>query len=231
MIIRKTNVARRRRAPARRVARAEPEPARPAGKVRLREEFREYARASILEAAEQVLADQGLHTARIEEMARKARVAVGTIYNLIGDRDALVVEILKLRHQEVLSLLGSTLEAARCQPFRAQAERMVVALSGYLREHWGFLRVIMESETGPACSHKRVSQDTRAEVLRLHRELIARGIRERVLRADGRELYPVMLMSMVRGALIHDMETDYAGSAEERAAQIIDLFIHGAGLK
>jgi AcrR family transcriptional regulator len=219
-MLRKSNLARRRR----------PQP-RVVGKVRLREEFREYARAAILEAAEQVLADQGLHAARIEEIARKARVAVGTIYNLIGDRDALVVEILKLRHQEVLSLLGSTLEEVRSRPFRAQAEAVVVALFGYLREHWRFFRLVLESETGPACSHKRVSQDTRAEVLRLHRELIARGVRERALRPEGRELYPTVLTSIMRAVLIHDLETEYAGSPEERAAQVIDLFIHGAGPK
>jgi AcrR family transcriptional regulator len=194
----------------------------------LREEFRDHARAAILEAGEDVLATQGLHSARMDEVARKARVAVGTIYNLIGDREALVVEILSVRHAELLSLLAAKLEEVHTLPFRAQVQASVVALFGYLREHSRFFLMVMESERGPAGPHKRLSQETVAEIRRLFRELIARGIKQRVLRAEGRELYPAMLMGMTREVIAQDLEAD-AASLEERAAQVLDVFLHGAG--
>jgi AcrR family transcriptional regulator len=202
---------------------------RPVGKLRLREEFRDYARLAILEAGEEVLASQGLHAARMEDVAQKARVAVGTIYNLIGDRDALVVEILSVRHQEILKLLAAKLEAVRSLPFRDQAQACVTAMFSYFREHWRFFRLVSESERGPACPHKRLSQETLAGIRQLYRELIARGIRQNALRPEARELYPGMLMGMMKEVILQDLETQHAGPPEERAAQVLDVFIHGAG--
>jgi AcrR family transcriptional regulator len=225
-MIKKASLARRKRAPGVAARAAAPRPA----KLRLREEFRDYARAAILEAGEEVLATHGLHLARMEEVAQKARVAVGTIYNLIGDREALVVEILRVRHAEMLKLLAATLDEVRSLPFREQVQASQVALFTYLREHWRFFQLVLESERGPACPHKRLSQETIAEIQRLYRELIARGIKQRALRPEGRELYPAMLMGMMREVIIQDLETQHAGPPEERVAQVLDVFIHGAGL-
>jgi AcrR family transcriptional regulator len=196
---------------------------------RLRDEFREHARAAILEAGEDVLATQGLHSARMDEVARKARVAVGTIYNLIGDREALVVEILSVRHSEVLALLATTLDEVHNLPFREQVQASVVALFGYLREHSRFFLLVTESERGPACPHQRLSLETVAEIRRLFRELIARGIKQRALRPEGRELYPAMLMGMIREVIAQDLEAENAGLLDERAAQVLEVFMHGAG--
>jgi AcrR family transcriptional regulator len=225
-MVKKSSVARRKRAPA---AGGRGQATRPA-KLRLREEFRDYARAAILEAGEEVLATHGVHVARMEEVAQKARVAVGTIYNLIGDREALVVEILRLRHGEILKLLTTTLEEVRALPFRDQVQASQVALFGYLREHWRFFQLVLESERGPACPHKRLSQETLSEIRRLYRELIARGMKQRALRPEGRELYPAMLMGMMREVISQDLETQHAGPPEERLAQVLDVFMHGAGV-
>jgi AcrR family transcriptional regulator len=219
----KPSALRRKRASA--ASTRAPSQARP----RLRDEFRDHARAAILEAGEDVLATQGLHSARMDEVARKARVAVGTIYNLFGDREALVAEILSVRHAELLSLLAAKLDEVHSLPFREQVQASVVALFGYLREHSRFFVLVTESERGPACQHKRLSQETLAEIRRLFRELIARGIKQRVLRAEGRELYPAMLMGMTREVIAQDLEVQYAASLEERAAQVLDVFLHGAG--
>src|SRR5881392_4197497 len=107
----------RKSAAARRKTQAESTPQR-ATKARLRDDFRSFARAAILTAAEEVLAEEGLHAGRIEEVAQRARVAVGTIYNLVGDREALVMEILRARHAEVLTRLAAALEQHEAEPYR-----------------------------------------------------------------------------------------------------------------
>lgn len=200
-------------------------------RVRLREQFRDYARGVILEAGEDVLASQGLHAARMEEVAQKARVAVGTIYNLIGDRDALVAEILRIRHEQVVSLLNKTLEQLRAVPFRAQAQACMSELLTYCREHRRFLRMAMESERGPACAHKRLSQDTIAKIRDFFRELVARGIAEGQLRPEVRELGAAMLMGMMREMIMLDVEVEQASSAADRVAELLSMFIEGAGVR
>jgi AcrR family transcriptional regulator len=204
------------------------------GRVRLREQFRDYAREVILEAGEDVLATQGLHAARMEEVAQKARVAVGTIYNLIGDRDALVAEILRIRHEQVVGLLNKTLEEVRAQCFREQAQACMTELLSYCREHRRFLRMALESEAnvqGPACAHKRMSQGTLAKVRELFRELVARGVEKQELRAEVRELGAAMLMGMMRELILLDVETESTGSASERVSELLSMFVEGAGVR
>ena len=201
------------------------------GRVRLREQFRSYAREVILEAGEDVLATQGLHAARMEEVAQKARVAVGTIYNLIGDRDALVAEILRIRHEQVVALLNKTLEQVRSLPFREQAQACMTELLSYCREHRRFLRMALESERGPACAHKRMSQDTISKIRDFYRELIARGITSGELREEVRELGGAMLMGMMREVIMTDVESDSTSPATDRVSGLLSVFIEGAGVR
>lgn len=202
------------------------------GRVRLREQFRSYARTVILEAGEDVLASQGVSAARMEEVAQKARVAVGTIYNLIGDRDALVAEILRIRNEQVVALLNTTLaqEQVRGLPFREQAQACMTAVLSYCREHRRFLRMVLESERGPACAHKRLSQDMIGKIREFYRELVARGIASGELRAEIRELGPAMLMGMMREVIIMDVEAESSMPAPERVAEVLAMFIEGAGV-
>jgi AcrR family transcriptional regulator len=201
------------------------------GRVRLREQFRSYARAVILEAGEDVMGAQGLHSARMEEVAQKARVAVGTIYNLVGDRDALVAEILKLRHEQLLLLLQKTLEAVRTKEFREQAEQCLATLLAYFREHRRFYRMALESELGPACAHKRASQETQAKIRQVFQELVNRGVRTGALRPNAKELGPALLMGMMREVIMLDVESEHPSTPRERVAEVLSVFIEGTGVK
>ena len=47
----------------------------------VREEAKQLFRNAILEAAEIVFSERGFHAARIQDIAARARIAVGTVYN------------------------------------------------------------------------------------------------------------------------------------------------------
>jgi hypothetical protein len=92
--------------------------------AQLREQFRSYARSVILQAGEDVSAGQRLHApSHGGSRAESARSGGhdGTIYNLTGDREALVVEIQRLRHEQLETLLVRTLDQVRPFSFREQA--------------------------------------------------------------------------------------------------------------
>ena len=188
------------------------------------------ARASILSAAEDVLAADGLDEARIEEIAKRARVAVGTIYNLVGDREALVTEIVGVRQRELHQRLARALEST--DPFREQLTSFVSVLFDYCREHGRFFRLVLEADRRRA--HVRVAagrckavalDDIRA----LYRELIARGVDSGALDARDAAIYPAALMGMLRETVFSDLETPAGGPPPERAAQIVRFFLEGAG--
>jgi AcrR family transcriptional regulator len=65
--------------------------------VPLRERFRREVASSIAAAAEEVFAEQGLHASHVGDIAKRAGVAVGTLYNYYEDRDALLAALLRER--------------------------------------------------------------------------------------------------------------------------------------
>ncbi|HKP55204.1 MAG TPA: TetR/AcrR family transcriptional regulator [Polyangiales bacterium] len=222
----------RKSAVARRKTQADSTPQR-STKARLREDFRSFARAAILTAGEEVLAEEGLHAGRIEEVAQRARVAVGTIYNLVGDREALVTEILRARHEEVLTRLADALRQHEDKPYREQVHAVLLTMFEYFGEHWRFFRLVMEAERaaggGKLGPRTRSSKHTLLELRKLYRELIQRGVKQGALRAAGSELYPAMLSGLLREVMIHDLEARDRVSPRQRADLLTRMFFEGAG--
>jgi len=202
-----------------------------APRARLRDDFRTYARAAILAAAEEVFATDGLHQARIEKIAERARVAVGSIYNLVGDRDALVTEIVGARQAEVLALMKSTLKEQGKLPFEQQLHAFLVALFSYMREHRHFFRLVVEADRAGAQRPLRARGRTLSGIRKAYGALVASGIRQRALKPAGRDLYPVLLMGMVREVFFTDVETGTAVSPQQRATQLVEIFLQGAGTR
>jgi hypothetical protein len=89
----------------------------------------------------------------------------------------------------------------------------------------------LESERGPACAHKRMSQDTIAKIRDFYRELIARGITSGELREEVRELGGAMLMGMMREVIMTDVESDSTSPATDRVSGLLSVFIEGAGVR
>ena len=61
---------------------------------RRRDEARALFRNAILDAAEAVFAERGFHGARIQDIAERARIAVGTVYNHFADKDEVLSALL-----------------------------------------------------------------------------------------------------------------------------------------
>jgi len=227
----------RKSATVRRKVAQDPAPSKSRGagakNASLREDFRSFARAAILSAAEEVLADDGLHSARIEEIAQRARVAVGTIYNLVGDREALIREILHARYAEIVSTLAATVQANMTAPFRDQVHALVLSVFSYFAEHWRFFRLVMEAEraTGRGKLGPERPLQVQLEIRKLYRELIQRGVKQGALRAEGSELYPMILSGMMREVMIQDLESPDRASPAARADALTRMFFEGAGTR
>src|SRR5450432_2663739 len=76
---------------------------------RRRDEARALFRNAILDAAEAVFAERGFHGARIQDIAERARIAVGTVYNHFADKDEVLSALLDERIAGLLARAGSRL--------------------------------------------------------------------------------------------------------------------------
>src|SRR4051812_12638687 len=70
---------------------------RRAAQARLKSQLRETVRTQILDAAEELIAARGFQSAPLALIARRAGVAVGTLYNYFADRDAMIRALFESR--------------------------------------------------------------------------------------------------------------------------------------
>ena len=100
----------------------------------VRARLRLETNAAILDAAESVLAERGLTGGRMEEIAERAGVAVGTMYNYFKSREALLRTLLDSRRQDFLQRLDESLLEAG-PSFQDQLHVYVHSTLGYVLAH------------------------------------------------------------------------------------------------
>ncbi len=200
---------------------------------RLRDRLKEATSAAILSAAEEAFAESGLHATRMDDIAARAGVSVGTLYNYFSDRSALVAALIATRKQDLLGQLDRVLSEYEQKPFAVQLEAMVRALLEHFEAHRRFLSILMEGEHArdvqamPAAMRPR---ETMRALYARFETLVERGLSAKSLRPGSAALYPALLMGMLRGVLVRTLyETEPPGSLVERAPQLVDIFLNGAG--
>jgi len=78
--------------------------------VALREQKMAERRERILAAARQIIAEEGLEALTTRALARRARVTVPTVYNLVGAKDAVLFAAVEDRTWRFLAALGNRVE-------------------------------------------------------------------------------------------------------------------------
>lgn len=195
-------------------------------RIRLRDRQRLEAQGAILAAAERVFVEDGIAGARMESIAARAGVAVGTLYNYFEDREGLLTALVEERRAALLRKLDLALEGARRKPF----EELLAAFLGAFFDHWashrGLLALLVQADG--AVSAGRGKQHLLDEVTRRAEAVLRRGRSQGKVQADASGLQADLLVGMVRGALRTD-----AGKArerdEDRAGQVLEAFLRGSG--
>jgi len=206
-------------------------PERPAAPT-LRERFRETTVQAILTAAEEVFADAGLHAAHMGEIAARAGVSVGTLYNHFADREALLGGLAAARFTEMLAHVDAALDQSEGQKFGERLEALVGGMLGHWERHRKFMRIAIQGETGQYQKTFPTAYGTMRDKMR---EIYARvdkvtsqGVREKAIRADVADLAPFFLMGMIRSLVMRGLvvdEVDLSLSAD--AGRVVRAFLEG----
>jgi AcrR family transcriptional regulator len=193
------------------------------GKATLRERFRQESAQEILTAAEAVFIQQGLAGASMSQIAERAGVAVGTLYNRFKDREALLQALIAQRRAELLVELESAAQQVAPFGLRERLTGVVHSLLLQTEQHRPFLRLVLASEFahGPG----------KEEMLRALREQLedVLGPSSGDLREDSEGSFPVLLLSLVRGTMERDRYGLPVLDPAAAAQQIVEFFLKGAG--
>jgi AcrR family transcriptional regulator len=204
-------------------------PASVAATPNLRERLRVLTSQAILDAAEVVFATQGLQAARMEDVAARAGVAVGTLYNYFKDRQTLVTSLHAWRHQQVIELFEQALAAGAGRPFDELLLGVVGLLLRHFDQHRAFFVVLMQSEAD--LGRREVMCARRQAVLELRgcfERVVARGVADGALRADDAAIFPSAIFALVQSAMMHAHFNETTTPAAEQAAALVRLFLEGA---
>jgi AcrR family transcriptional regulator len=185
-------------------------------------------------AAEEVFADQGLHSAHMGDIAARAGVAVGTLYNHFKDREALLTGLLEAKRQELLARLDQALREAHDRPFREKLRALLRAMLANAQDHRKLFNILWQGEMGrleemfPSACRKPV--DMLREIFARVDKVMKQGLRDGELRADMGDLASVLFMGMVRALavrafVLRDAETDFLAEAD----RLLRFFLEGAG--
>jgi AcrR family transcriptional regulator len=190
-------------------------------------------RGAILDAAEQAFASSGFHGAHVQEIARRAGVAVGTIYNHFGQKEDVLLALLDQRIVEVLEVLAP----AKGDPtdFAAKLAARIERVLAFRERHAAFFGLATDlGLLGETTNNARqvlggrpLPQTGRLSGVWL--DLVDEGIAAGALVPLDRELLANLLKSTLR--TVARWSRDQAPRPPgEVARTIVDVFLHGHGV-
>jgi AcrR family transcriptional regulator len=195
----------------------------------LRARLREAARQAVLDSAEAVFCERGIAAAGVEEIAERAGVSVGTIYNYFGDRAGLLAAILEGERQQLIEGADASLAATERRPFRERLDSLLDVTLSHLREHHRLFTLLMEDELAYVRAAVHRHRCMTKEVMERVEGLIQSGINDGTLAPEHGTLYPALVTGMVKGVFMgHLLKGDDAPPPDVRGATIADLFLDGA---
>ena len=179
----------------------------------------------ILVATEEILVESGLEQATMAQIAERAGVAVGTLYNRFADRDALIEMLLAERRATILQQLDDGMAALATAGVREQLIAFFTVLFTHVEEHRSFMRLVFSKELGGKEGREQMG---RAMLERLG-TIVKRGQRDKVLRRDTEQAFLVTLLWSAKGYMQRDMYGLAPIAPAAAARSLVTLFLDGAG--
>ena len=195
----------------------------------MRERVRLAVRESLLEAAERAVVEEGVEGASLQSIARRAGVAVGTIYNYFADRQELFRELFGQRRDELLHALDQAMKQTSRGAFDAQLEAFARAFLAHYDMRRDFMRVVFASEPlrlQMMCDKQGRFRPFLNELQSRAERIVRVGVREKRLREDDVELFAQIFTGILKGVVATRIEQ--RGELEDAAPRVVEIFCHGA---
>jgi AcrR family transcriptional regulator len=199
-------------------------------RLKLRERLRRETAAEIIVAAEEIFADSGLAKAHVEDIARRAGVAVGTLYNYYKDRDALLAATLTLRIQEMNAEMTAVALAHARRDVKDQLRALAQAYVAFFRKRRTFVRILKEGELAQLTEAYPTAAAIPTQCWQAIRELFARVMQRAVasgkLPAAHADVDLWLFMGLLHGVVTRDLR-GFGECREEDVDRLVNVFFEG----
>jgi len=165
---------------------------------------RERHRREVLAAAERIFASKGYHATTIEEIAREAEFAVGTLYNLFKGKDDLYTRVIEGFAQDFFGKFEEKVQSIE------NAEEAIASLIElrltHFEEHRGFLRIMLEATPGSRIDPVRSMPQSVQEMYDRYIEAVA-GIFEKGISQGAFDRADPLYFALCMEGVIHAFVT------------------------
>jgi AcrR family transcriptional regulator len=194
---------------------------------RLRDRLRASTRQAILDAAQTVF-ERGVARARMEDVAAEAGVAVGTLYNHFTDRRSLFEAVLQARQAELRAAMDANVAQSDGEPFDRRLESFFLCALGLLERHRMFLLAAREYEEESRCFSRGPALRALSESAGV---LVSRALETGELRPDEGDLYPLIIVGILRGAAGAVALGETEEPLDRLSRRLAQCFLNGAAAK
>jgi AcrR family transcriptional regulator len=188
-------------------------------KASFRTQLRDAARAAILDAAEELIATRGMQGAPLVQIAKRAGVAVGTLYNYFTDRDALVQALFETRRASLRPMIQAAIAANKQLAFEPRLRAFVSDVLAAFEAHRRFVKVAIEAE------HLKTPSPTSTDMANAIGELVKAGVREKAVSPAYADLLPTMVTGALRAVVLRRIAED--APLTHDASAIVTAFLEG----
>jgi len=200
--------------------------------LRRRDEAKALFRDGILDAAQAVFAERGFQGARMQDIAERARIAVGTVYNHFDEKEDILHALLEERTAALLAELAARPDDP--SEFEASLLARLQRVLGFIEAHRTFYVVALECGLVGAPSaggrHALIGKRVR-RVERMRealRALIDEGVASGALDATIDAARLVTFLGATLRAFTIDRILQDAPVSRDEASTIVRFFLHGA---
>lgn len=192
---------------------------------------RRAKRTAILEAAATLFSGRGFHDTRVEEIAGRAGVAKGTVYEYFPSKEDLFKGIVSLA---VERFIEAAREATRVHgEARAQLTALLESARTFAMTHRSLARMILENPPAIGEDLTAIVLQSHVRVRRIFQQVIEHGIATGEFRPVDAALAAIAVMGVSKGLVGHWLFGEPAPAAFPPEAagstleQVLDLLLHG----
>lgn len=199
-----------------------------------KERDRQLRKADIMLAAERVFALKGYHNAAMQDIAREAQYATGTVYLYFKDKEALYLSLLEEKMRGLLAVLKQN--TAHVADAEDRLRIFIRESLSFSHRNQGFFQIFFSERT-----KGQILKDTklaRSSVMSQHKEFITGIIRsgqeQKIIRNDFEARQIADILGSIFMTFIFDWLKDAPennNKLEETTDFILDIFLSGVRKK
>jgi AcrR family transcriptional regulator len=195
-------------------------------KNNLREKLKETTREAILEAAVSLIIDPS-NDIRMEDIAEKAGVAIGTLYNYFKNRQMLIDTIIEKRRKTAESFICRSQEQTRELDVSARLETLFHTLITFLQKHRTVTHhslQLKETKDGEAGGRSMMTMLSECML-----EILHTALERKEIRPEFKDIYPLVISGFMREIFAKVGEGMDPGNNTDFVKNLVSLFLTGAG--